>query len=362
MEGGAGMSRGAVGAVRALAAAGYAPVVTSCGLSLAGASRYCARRVVVPSSLRHPEAFAAAVRAEASRAAYAAVLPCNDEALLALGGPAAALVDKVVLAERARSVGFPIPETVVFATSAELTRAAATLAYPVVVKPARKSYPALRAATSDELLRRLPRGDEPVLVQPYLDAGLRGILGLMHAGELVAAVHLRYVRTWPTPCGTAAAALTVDPDEALERRVRALLAGHEGIFHMDLAGPFLLDLNPRLHATLPLAAAAGVDLTTLYCDLQQGRAVPHARGRGGVFYRWLEGDVRSVIASLRARRISALDALTALRPRARTVHGFESAADPGPLLERARYVARRLLTRGAPSGRRRRPGPVRSRV
>jgi hypothetical protein len=64
-EGGDGMSRGAFAAVRALASAGYSPAVTvSERFSLAASSRYCARRVHVPSTKTNSLGYAEAVRRE----------------------------------------------------------------------------------------------------------------------------------------------------------------------------------------------------------------------------------------------------------------------------------------------------------
>ena len=84
-EGLSGQSRCTVAAARALHTVGYDVAVTvSGGISMAAASRACARRVSVPLADEHPGAYAAAVRDEMARNGYAAILPTSDAALIAL--------------------------------------------------------------------------------------------------------------------------------------------------------------------------------------------------------------------------------------------------------------------------------------
>jgi hypothetical protein len=93
-EGGDGQSRAAVAAVRALATDGYRPAVTEYqGLSLAGASRHCARRVPVPLGEVDPEGYAKAVRAELESRSYLAMFPGSDAALVALDAPVQHLIN-----------------------------------------------------------------------------------------------------------------------------------------------------------------------------------------------------------------------------------------------------------------------------
>jgi len=361
-EGGTGESRAAVAAVRALAAAGYRPVVTvSDELSLAGASRYCAHRVPVPPVITDPTGYAAAVRAELASGAYLAVLPASDHALLALEFPVRQFLDKVACAEAARQVGLDVPPTYIFASTADLLDAAGHLQYPVVVKPAIKHYLAVRADSPAALTSALaPRIAQQgrMLVQPYVGASLRGVVGLAWKGRLLQTMHMRYHRIWPLPCGTVASASTIAPDPELEERLARLLTGYDGVFHADLAGRYLLDLNPRIHATLPLALASGTNPVARYGDLLRGQRVNPAHSRAGVFFRWLEGDMRSVMRGVRDGQLSAWSALRALMPRRGTVHSYECWRDPGPLWTRARYIARRLRQPRAAGQLRLRPQPA----
>jgi hypothetical protein len=342
----AGDSRGAVAAVRALAAAGYRVGVTVSGRgSMAAASRSCHRRVPVPDAVADPAGFAAAVRRELASRTYLAMLPATDPAIVALELPAAALMDKEAWAPLARAAGLEVPPTEVFESRAALLAAAGRLAYPAIAKPSLKRFTATRLGQPADI-GRLPDVAARILVQPFLDDQLHGVIGLAWRGEIVAAAQFRYERVWPFPCGTMSAAVTVDPDDRLLAGFASMLTGFDGIFHADLAGPYLLDLNPRIHAALPLAEAAGARLIEAYCELMRGGSSRAARGRAGVRFRWIEGDMRSIIRAFRDGRLDASGALGAIRPRRGDVLGVESLRDPLPMLQRFHripgYIARRL--------------------
>jgi hypothetical protein len=349
-EGGSGESRAAVSAVRGLAAAGYRPTVTVSGKwSLAGSSKHCSRRVQVPFVRSQPEAFAEAIRAEMASRPYVAVLPTTDLALLALEYPVRHLLDKVECAKLASQVGLATPPSEVYSSVEELLGAAKELEYPIIVKPDLKLGMAVRVDDPAGLSEAIgPLIGEPVrlIVQPYLNDGLHGVGGLIWDGRLVVAAHMRYLRIWPLPCGTVAAAETTEPDRELEARLVELTKGFNGLFHADFAGPYLLDFNPRLHAALSLPLHAGINTVAAYCDLVRGQTVPSARAKPGQLFRWIEGDVRSTLRGLRGGRISAGQALRALMPRRGTAYSYESWRDPGPLAARARFLARRIWTGG----------------
>ena len=349
-EGSGGASRAAVATVQCLAAAGYRAAVTvSTGnATLAAASRFCARRVQVPSARDDPEGYARALRDELDRNTYLTAFPASDAAALALDPRIVRFQDKLAWPERARAVGLETPSSRVFDSAAELISARHEFEYPLIVKPNLKRFLAVRIKSPEALAAY--RGDGPLIVQQYLDAPAGGVLGLMWHGRLVAAVHLRYLRVWPYPCGTAAAAETIKADPKLDERLERFFSDFEGVFHVDMLGSHLIDVNPRVHATLPVAAAAGVNLVGLYCDLLNGAPVRFTRGRAGLFYRWIEGDVRFALRGLGERRLSMRSALAGLAPRRGTAHSFERIDDPIPLLMRVGSAVRRIASRsGSPT-------------
>jgi CelD/BcsL family acetyltransferase involved in cellulose biosynthesis len=335
-------ARSALAAVRALAAAGYTPAVARSGpYSLAAASRFCRRIVDVPSA--DDPGFRAALDAELQSGSYLAILPSSDAALLGVEARVEDLVNKERIAERARGAGVPTPPTEVFHSAEEALDRRRDIQFPVVVKPAtrRSAIPApayLARAPQDLSLAREWGG--PLLIQAYLREEIHAVCGVVWQGRLRASVHQRYLRTWPRDCGTSSAAVTIEPDIDLEERLLAILAGYDGIFQAQLAGPYLLDLNPRVYGSLPLAVAAGANLVGAYCGLLRGKEPPPLRARPGVFYRWLEGDVRSLWTAVRGGEMPAFSALRELRPR-RSAHSTESVRDPRPALVRALYAVRK---------------------
>jgi hypothetical protein len=323
--------RASLAAVRALAAAGYRAAVTVSGPSLAASSRYCDREVDVPPVT--DAGYAPAVRSELERHPYVAVFPASDPAMLALEAPGTHLMDKLTLAELARKAELEMPPSQLFGTPEDLVAAGHSLSYPVVVKPnIRRYFP--RRVDSPGGLAAVAGRTGPVLVQPYLNDALSEVSGVMWGGRLVAASHHRCLRVWPVDCGTVTAAETIAPDTELEARLEKLLEGYSGVFQAQLMGPYLLDVNPMVHTSMPLALAGGVNLVGIHCDLLRGIDVTPVRARPGEFYRWLEGDWRSIFAAFKRRRRSAAQTVGALLPRRGAVHSTESLRDPGPLFAR----------------------------
>jgi predicted ATP-grasp superfamily ATP-dependent carboligase len=341
-----GRSRSAVAAVRALGQAGYSPLVTvSGGSSAAAASRYCAGVLPVPP-VDSPD-YPGAVSKHLAALPGASVLAASDAVLVALGRPGAELVDKAVLPARAEAAGLRVPPTREFASTAELLGAAGALDYPLVVKAAvktRATEVARRVDSATALGDAVAALAGAVVTQPFAGGTMRAVCGVLHEGHLIAAVHQRYERIWPPGCGTASAAVTTDPDTELEERLPRLLGGHSGVFQVQLIDDFVIDVNPRVYGSLPLAVTAGANLPAIACDADRG-LVPDevVRGRPGVRYRWLEGDVRRVLHGVAARELSLRAAVRALAPRRGTAHSVESLTDPGPVLARLTDVVRRRM-------------------
>ena len=329
-------SRTALVAARALAGGGYRVAATVSGpRSLVGASRACSRRVLAPP-IDDPSFDGVLARA-LDEARYECVLPASDAALEKLEPGVRDLLDKRELATLAAGAGIATPDATAFDDAGSLVAAADDLPYPVVLKPLRSVWRPYRVSSPQEL-RAAPPQSAPLLVQPYLTGTMRAVGGVVWKGELVAAVHQRYLRTWPPDAGGASRAVSTEPDAALEERLVRLLGGRDGIFMAQLVDDVLLDLNPRVYGSLPLAVAAGVNLPAIYCDLVRGGAVRSRRGRPGVSFRSTEGDVRHVLARVRSKSMGVGAAFRALRPRRGVAHPVESLRDPGPMIARARYA------------------------
>ena len=337
-----GCSRSAVVAVRALAAAGYRPVVAvTGGRSAAGASRSSAGLLRLPDA--GSPGYRAAVQAYLAAHPGAVVLAASDAVLVALDQPGAELVDKAVLPKRAAAAGLDVPETRQFDGIDHLRSAAGELDYPVIIKAAVKTGSTdttRKVDSARELPAALVGMSGPLVVQPFARGTMRAVCGVIHDGRLLAAVHQDYVRIWPPDAGTASAAVTTAPDRDLEAKVVELLAGHDGVFQVQLVGDQVIDVNPRVYGSLGLAVSAGANLPAIACRAASGEC-PHevVRGRPGVRYRWLEGDLRRLLHDVRTGALPPGAALRALRPHRGTAHSVESLRDPGPLLVRLLDVA-----------------------
>jgi predicted ATP-grasp superfamily ATP-dependent carboligase len=348
-DGAAGQARSTLATVRALGREGYAPVVTISGpRSLAAASRYCAETIRTPTASEL--GFAPSVRAELDRVPYLCVLACSDAALLALDADIADLLNKDRLSDAAHQVGIPVPSAARFSSFSDLLERSAELDYPVVVKSSVMGPSVVVAHGAADIERSRSEHTGPVLAQELLGPPLTAIAGLVWDGRLVASVHQLYLRTWPPHAGGACAAVSTDPDTDLEGRVTKLLHGYSGIFHAQFAAGRLIDLNPRPYGSLPLAVKAGVNLPSLYCELVRGQTPPRLlRGRPGIHYRSLEGELRWGIHALIRKRLSLSAVAQALRPRRSVAHAVESFADPLPMLTRLRHAASRIPMRRGPS-------------
>ncbi|MGH2700400.1 MAG: hypothetical protein ACRDJ2_01360, partial [Actinomycetota bacterium] len=280
--------------------------------------------------------YAESVRAELDEHPYLTFLPVNDEALLALDQPVGHLLDKQQLVQRGEAAGFAALSTRTFESPSQLMAEAEELDYPIVVKPVIRDRRAFRLDSAPQL-RKAALVAGPMLVQPFIDESIRTLGGVMWKGDLVAAVHQRWLRIWPPQCGQASAVVTTSPDKELEARIVALLDGYDGVFHVQLLGPYLMDVHPRPYGLQTLALAAGVNLAGIWCDLLSGRRVTPVRAPAGFFYRWLAGDLRHMRWALRERRLGLPAVAGALRPRRKTAHGTESLRDPGPTLARIRF-------------------------
>lgn len=341
-DGVGGQSRSTLAAVRALVAAGYVPTVTtSVEPSLAAASRHCDRRVLVPTA--GDAGYAPAVARELARDDYLTVLPTSDAALVSLQTPGVSLVDKSEVSARAARAGLPtLPERHLL-TDRDLTDAASSLPFPAVVKPMVRnggSAVVQRVGSASQLWASslVP----PLVVQPWVDEPMTAISGVVWQGALRAVVHQRAERLWPPLVGTSCWAITTLGDRELEDRLLDVLDSYEGVFQAQFLGPYLIDVNPRVYGSLPLAVAAGANLPAIYCDLLRGEHPSPVRGRAGVGYRWLEGDLRHAWWSWRRGRTSPVRALSQLRPRRRTAHSTESLTDPGPSMVRLSHALRSI--------------------
>ena len=335
---GRGHDRSALAAVRALATAGFRPVVgASGGDSLASASRYSAESCHLPDP--GEPSFVEAVASLATSTGAVAVFPSNDDALLALDPGLDRLIDKSRLAEQAGAAGLLAPPTVTFPTAQDMVTAGMGVPYPAVIKPALKQagLPPYTVQGPDQIRTEEHRG--PIIAQPFLDGVADAICGVMWSGKLVASIRQEYIRTWPRACGTAAAAVVVPDDPVRSVALARLLAGYNGVFQAQFVEGALIDLNPRVYGSLPLAVGSGFNLPALACQLAEGKPVASPPTAAGNRYRWIEGDIRNRWDAVRAGDESLATALRDMTPHFDTSHSVFAMLDPGPTLAPLRFAA-----------------------
>jgi predicted ATP-grasp superfamily ATP-dependent carboligase len=357
--------RSVLAASRGLASAGYrVGAVAASRPAVTHWSRRCSTNLVAPDPRTSAEAFTSRLEDILRADDYALLMPGTEASLLVISAarqrlerytqlrlpPEAAVarsVDKVVLLAEAERAGLPAPETFTCRSVAEAQAAAATLGYPVIVKPSRsfvevagklehRSAVVVTSAVGlDGLVARL---EVPFLVQRFLgDRPILSCSGVRADGELRALAVARYVRTWPPVAGPSSFSETIPPPAGLTSRIESLLDGFpwDGIFQLQLLaldeGRFAtLDLNPRLFGSLALPIGAGANLPAVWCDFVLSRRVgARVEARAGFRYRWEEGELRHLLRELRHGHLGAAVAVAA--PRRRVVHAYYERTDPGPI-------------------------------
>ena len=365
---------GALAALRALRAAGYAPwlAIDEPG-TYVGRSRAAAGVVSVPNPALDSEGFVRELAAAAARLPVAAVLPSTESHLLVLAGreadfPGIALgvpsresvdraTDKELLLELAAAAGLQTPPTKKVVR--DDSEALATFGFPAIIKPLRSrirnsqdgritaysaSYVSSRQA-GEEALEALPHGEG--LLQPYTPGTLCSVSGVSWEGELVCAQHQSSTRIWPVRVGISAYAETIAPDAELEQGVGRLLQALDwsGLFQAQFirrpsGERYLIDLNPRIYLSLALPIAAGLNLLDIWVELLLGRRPSVDGYRVGTRFRQEEKDVRALgwlLVNGKAR-----EALRGLVPRRDTTHAIFSLRDPMPLLTSAAKLTKQL--------------------
>lgn len=375
--------RPGLAAIRCLHASGYQVTATAIAPWAPGLwSRHCSSRRLVPDLHdgvdRHVEQLEKLVRGRQ----HAVLLSGTDETLFAvssrreplaphveLGLPEHRIVEralsKACLAAEADKVGFGAPEGRICDRFDDALDAARTFGFPVLVKGVHTiaevdgrlvRYPT-RLVSDESELRDAQQHMGPCIVQRRCPGNVAAFLGVATDRGLLGSVLNRYRRTWPPTAGMACLSETIAIAPGLSERVRALIdgIGWRGVFQLQLiegedgvTRP--IDFNPRLFGSMSIARAAGVPLSTLWCDWLLGKDPQPVTARPGVVYRWEQGDARRLL--WQARGGDARGAIAAAMPRRGTTHPYFEPLDPLPFVAQCAELAGVRL-RHATAGRRR---------
>lgn len=338
-----GEQRAALAVVRSLGAAGYRCVVAaSSRATIAAASRFAARTVIVPDALAEPAAFASAILSLTAEERADLVIPIAEAALLAVlpersrllpavlpfpdVGTFEAVSDKQRLLEEASKIGIPTPtQRVLFAADSLSPEDLAGLDYPVVIKPSRSvgqdSHSRVKlgvtyAVDAHELKRKisaLQPAAFPILLQRRIIGDGIGIFVLLWQGKLRARFAHRRISEKPPSGGISVYRESIPVDTQLLEHSVTLLErfGWSGVAMVEykrdqISGKcYLMEVNGRFWGSLQLAVDSGVDFPRLLVACALGEPVaPQISYRVGVRSRWWWGQIDHLVGRL-SRRPSA---------------------------------------------------------
>lgn len=203
------------------------------------------------------------------------------------------LNSKTGLAELARRLGVPVPDSFLRGPEESVPAFAARLPLPCVVKPvcgeklglpAAKRYAAVRTPGEAEraYVHFLTLAGEPPVVQTYLPGRGLGCSVLAREGQVLASIcHLR-IREYPAAGGPSSCCQCVERPDLLEMSSRiAAEIGLTGLTMFEFkedasSAPRLLEANPRVWGTFPLTRAARSGIPLLWCTLAWNSGNPGA--------------------------------------------------------------------------------------
>ena len=258
-------------------------------------------RVLLPS---HDGTIELVRRHRAELGRHVAIALAPEEAL-------AVAVDKDRTLELAARLGLGVPRGVGVLGPADLRAVARDVGFPAVVKPAQSWLGS--GASAARLTARLVCSPAEldraagevlslgghVLVQPWLPGRREAVMTMRANGRLCAQFAQVAHRMTPPLGGTSVLRESIPLPEDIGRASRALVdaMGLDGVaeveFRRDAAGrPLLMEINPRLSASVLVAVRSGVDLPTMLWRWAAGEPVQQVPSyRTGVRVRWLGGEI-----------------------------------------------------------------------
>jgi len=312
-----------VGAVRALAAAGAEPHVTTPARGdLAGRSRYCRGRHVGPSAEHDAQGFASFVVELVERERFEVVLPVGYASTCAVAevreaieahGANVPLPDAVTIHKAASrletyklaaQLDVSHPRTVYPESVDEALGLARPLGLPVVIKAAAevpgtamaivRDWEAFPEAYGTVAERSSVSGLLPI-VQEFVegDPSTHAVAALYDHGRCLGVFSHYELRSYPVSGGSGACVESVrlPSEEGYAKALLDALAWHGAAlveFRRDTAGvPKLMEINPKLWASFELPLVLGVNFAFHLCQLACGETVPRLNGyRDGVRFHW----------------------------------------------------------------------------
>jgi predicted ATP-grasp superfamily ATP-dependent carboligase len=301
------------------------------------ASRWCKQRFICPVQ-EGSEDYLAYLEQLLDENRIRVLIPCSDGTIallrhnrqhleqrvriaLAQEHALSVAVNKEQTLALARQLGLHIPYGVVVSGENDVPAAIREIGFPAVIKPVEswleKDQQGVRVAsclvtTLDETyqaVETLTRHGGSVLFQQFLTGRREAVSFLYARGEIYARFAQWAKRTEPPLGGQSVLrqSIAVPPDigAKAERLVREMgLEGYSEVeFRRDSAGlPYLMEINPRLSASVEIAVRCGVDFPLLLYQWANDEAITRvSRYRTGGWMRYLRGDIMTTIEALQQR-------------------------------------------------------------
>jgi len=230
-------------------------------------------------------------------------------------------VNKERTLEIASRLGLGVPRAVTVGEVSEVGAALREIGLPAVVKPVESwvgdeqqgARIISQLVTTPEEARQavedLTRYGGKTLFQQFIPGRRESLSFLYVHGQMYARFAQWAKRTDPPLGGTIVVrqsiAMPQDVGEQGERLVREIeLEGYSEIeYRRDNEGhPYLMEINPRLNASVEVAVRAGIDFPYLLYQWANGERIDIVEGyRTGVWMRHLGGDISTTLASVRQR-------------------------------------------------------------
>ncbi|HEX4996616.1 MAG TPA: ATP-grasp domain-containing protein [Terriglobia bacterium] len=296
-------------------------------------SRWCAEEFVAPSYEHTPELFIEYLERVLETCHVKVLIPSHDGTLaivrqyrkrlerrtrIAMADERALsiAVNKARTIALAQRLGLATPYGVSVNSVRELPAALREVGLPAVIKPVTTwtwgrngegKRLVCELVVNDEEARRavgaLTASGVAVLVQKFL-SGEREAVSFLYANGNVYARFAQWAKRMQPPLGGTSVfrqsiAVPRDIGEPAERLIRAMeLEGYSEIeFRRDASGkPHLIEINPRLSASVEVAVRAGVDFPYLLYQWSNGERIDRVETyRTGGWMRYLQGDLQTTL-------------------------------------------------------------------
>jgi predicted ATP-grasp superfamily ATP-dependent carboligase len=223
--------------------------------------------------------------------------------------------------EVARQLGLHVPQAVTVKGVSEVKAALDEIGLPAVVKPVQswvwneqagvglKGKLVTTPTEARRIVEELTSPGVVVLFQQFL-SGRREAVSFLYAHGQIYARFAQWAKRMAPPLGGTSVlrqSIAIPPDIGVqaERLVREIeLEGYSEVeFRRDSAGkPYLMEINPRLSASVELAVRAGVDFPYLLYQWAIGDRIDTVKDyRAGFWMRYLRGDLAATIGTVLQR-------------------------------------------------------------